>query len=482
MINQQLPISPRDSRHLLSLLNTSFTEALDKEYPKVSSKGRNTTDEHVHSILSNPIFGPKPPVNSSLPKNSPHFKNHTRTTATDLSKPAIHGPMESLSVANAMTEFQVKSFRSDILTGRADLPGAMLCLRRSMRDLKFISNNHGSQALNGLGKHGIASMMLNWLWSSGLEKSDEVLLHTNFLPLLSPFLVVEGRLAEAMQWFLRLDAKATLYPSDDSLSLDGTLAVCLENAERSREQLLALLRHRNQRNESTEVKRACDSYVRVAFNDGYLLHWPRMLLRRRQQAMLHHLVVYSLAQGPKRSLDTAINTFVQAINSSDVGGMSPIELTSVFRLTGRLVVKQIENGWTADQSGYDAFSSTVPLWNNTNDVVQRNLVPSIIKLHDPSNPDWGPASFFLSKLTPTIVKGSTLWERRRMVSLGLVTAKMLLSDDRSSYARRAKKIMESLQQLFGDEPGTSTKSLKETRKPHLGLQVEPMVTNFALAG
>ena len=475
-IHPPLPLNARDSRHLLSLLNTSFTEALDKQHPKVSSEGRkNTTDQHLHSILSSPIFGPESPANRSPSNHSPPSKKHARTTATQLSKSATHEPFESNSIANAMIEANLKSFRHEILIGRADLAKAIVCLRRSIDCLMFTRKKYGSHAVDGFGKHGMASMMLNWLWSSGLEKSDEFLLHNGFLPLLSPFLVAEGRVEEAMQWFWRLGAKATLCSSDESLPMDDTMAVCLENVERSQEQLL-LSYHQWDQFESPKFRCAFKKFVGHVSQDGCLSNWPRALLRQRQQAILYHLVLYSLLQGPNKSLNSAINIFVQAISPPNVVGMSPMELISVFRPAGKLIVKQVESGWKADQSGYDAFSSTVPFWNNAN-----ALVRSIVKLHDPNNPDWKPAYLFLTRLTPTMVKRSFLWERPSMVLLGLDTAKMLISHGGSSYSSKAMKIMQSLQQHFGDELGVLPTSVEEIRKTQHIAQVEPMEADFALA-
>ena len=480
ILHQPLPLSARDSRHLLSLLNTSFTEALDKEHPKVSSEGRNTTDEHVHSILSNPIFGPIPSDDNNRPSHPPPSKKCTPPKASGLSKSMIPGPVDSISIANAMIEAHVKAFRNHIFTGRANLALATACLRYSTNYMKSIDKKHRFEAFKGFGKHGMASMMLSWLWSSGLEKSDEVLFSVNFLPLLSPFLLAEGRLEEAMQWFRRLGTKATLYSRCVSLPMDSALAVCLENVERSKRQLLATFPQLWDSIESSEVRRACVK-VQLSLRGGYLSGWPRMHLRERQQAMLHYLVLYSLAQGSNKSLNSAISIFVHAMDSSNVAGMSAMELISVFRPTGAFIVKQIGGGLKADQSGYDAFSSTVPFWNNTNDSVHCGLVRSIIKLHDPNNPDWGPAYLFLSKLTSTIVKRFTLWERRSTVSLGLDTAKVILSDGRYLHAHRAKKIMERLQQHFGDELGVLAKSMEETRNSQHAGQLEPMETDFALA-
>ena len=475
IIHPPLPMSPRDSRHLLSLLKTSFTEALDKEHPKVSSEGRNSTDEHVHSILSSPIFGPKPSEDIGRPNHPPPSKRHTPAMATESSKSTIHGPLESISIANAMIEFNVKSFRNSILTGRADLSRATACLRDATSCTRFIHKKYGSQALEGFGKHGMASMMMNWLWSSGLENSDEVLLDPKFLLFLSPFLVAEGRFKEAMEWFQRLGAKANLHSSDTSFPIDSALAVSLETVERFQRRLLVTYPHSpDVLIESPEVASALAD-VRFAFRNEYYSGWQRMFLRRRQQAMLRPLVFYSLSQIPDKSLNTAISIFVQAITSSNVAGMSPMELVSVFRPTGNLIVKKIQSGWKADQSGYDSFSSTLRCWNNTTDSFHYDLVHSVIKLHDPNNPDWEAAYLFLSKLTSAVLEKFTLGERRTTVSLGLDTSKILLSSGKSADAHRAKKIMECLQQHFGDELGVLKTSMGQITNPQYARRQPPIV-------
>ena len=409
------------------------------------------------------------------PKHSPPSENHTLTKPTELSKSMTHGPLESDSIANAMVEFNIKSFRNQILTGRADLALATTCLRDSSNSMSCKNEKYGSRAFKGFGKHGMASMMLNWLWSSGLEKSDEVLWHTDFLPLLSPFLVAEGHLEEAMHWFWRLGATATLYSSDIPIRMDSALELCLENAERSE----TYPRSWDKKVDSLVIRRVCES-VRPALSDEYTSVWSGILLRQRQQAMLHPLVLYSLAQCTNKSLNTAINIFVEAITSSNVASMNPMELKVVFRPAGCLIVEQIQSGLKADPSEYDAFLSTVPFWSKTKHSMLYYLVRSVIKFHDPKIPDWEPAYLFLRKLSSITVK-STLWERRSTVTLGLDTAKMLLSDGRSLSARRAEKIMESLQLHFGDELGVLTKSMEETRKSQHNGQLEPMATDFELA-
>src|SRR5690348_15716553 len=83
-IHPQLPLSPRESQQLLTLLTTSFRAHLDREHPlPESSQNRHTqkptgsnarrasspaqatssyasATQHIDSILTNPLFAVKP--------------------------------------------------------------------------------------------------------------------------------------------------------------------------------------------------------------------------------------------------------------------------------------------------------------------------------------------------------------------------------------------------------------------------------------
>ena len=93
-LHPQLPLTPRESQQLLSLLTTSFRTHLDREHPveaqtpnarkAVSNEDRealHTTSsaalasQHIDAVLSNPLFAVKPSRRGSEAAVSDILKN-----------------------------------------------------------------------------------------------------------------------------------------------------------------------------------------------------------------------------------------------------------------------------------------------------------------------------------------------------------------------------------------------------------------------
>ncbi|KAH8706932.1 hypothetical protein GQ44DRAFT_743454 [Phaeosphaeriaceae sp. PMI808] len=210
-LHPQVPLSPRESQQLLTLLTTSFRAHLDRAHPipehrhaqkqtgslvpRSSSPIRAPSSHvaatrHIDSILTNPLFAVKPRRRAS------------ESAAVDV----LRDP--------------VGWFVDQIATGAATLPNAALCL-----DLLDVAPETSSRRHNG---KSFASVLAEWLRSSGLDQSrgfvDVHILRQTFgkksLQKLITLLFAEGEVASPWRWFIRsqeqriketnLDAKQVL--------------------------------------------------------------------------------------------------------------------------------------------------------------------------------------------------------------------------------------------------------------------------------
>jgi hypothetical protein len=195
-LHPQLPLSPRESQQLLTLLTTSFRTHLDREHPtparaddaKAVRKGPHgqrspspirtsasyaSTTRHIDSILTNPLFAAKPRRRASEPAAVDVFRD-----------PAGW-------------------FMDQIATGAATLPKAAMCL-----DLLDTAAEAASKRHNG---KTIAFRLAEWLQSSGLDSSREFigLFSSNkdfsgrSMARLLALLLAQGETAAPWRWFIR---------------------------------------------------------------------------------------------------------------------------------------------------------------------------------------------------------------------------------------------------------------------------------------
>jgi hypothetical protein len=238
-LHPQLPLSPRESQQLLTLLTTSFRAHLDREHPTPENRraqkpaGSNgqrspspvrtsssyaSATSHIDSILTNPLFAIKPSRRASEP------------AAVDV----LRDP--------------AGWFMDQIATGAATLPRAAMCL-----DLLDTASETSSRLHNG---KTTAYRFAEWLQSSGLDSSREfVSLHTSkqgfgskSMDKLVALLFAKGETAAPWRWFIRpeeqrvketkLDAKTVckfrqqllwkMVSTQGSKSLDQGLAVFMQ--------------------------------------------------------------------------------------------------------------------------------------------------------------------------------------------------------------------------------------------------------------
>ncbi|MCJ1236578.1 hypothetical protein MMC14_004559 [Varicellaria rhodocarpa] len=199
-VHPPLPLNPRDSQQLLSLLNSSFRSQLDQEHPKIKSHERQAIDVHINSILRSPLFtGPHQQTPSITSKHSDHG-DHKLDSIQRLAK--------SHDNSNA-----VEQFRQSVASGRADLKAAQICLDglwESIRDLpRWVRRKEMKASQAG-------PVILDWLWSSGSTHSLSFLREKKFIGVLMPFIVAERREALVWRWLQLLYKEVKKIPANET--------------------------------------------------------------------------------------------------------------------------------------------------------------------------------------------------------------------------------------------------------------------------
>lgn len=156
----------RESERMLSELKASFQHRLDRDYPRVTSEERTTIDDHIQSILVNPLFSIKP-------KRQITYRNH------------FDGHVESLSQLRHLMRQPMDHFKDEIAAGTATLGSAKTCLTAELQKALASPKESRGQSL----KYSEAgSTVLNWLWSSSGAETGYFLLDQAFMKRLMPFL------------------------------------------------------------------------------------------------------------------------------------------------------------------------------------------------------------------------------------------------------------------------------------------------------
>ena len=171
-------MSPRESQRLLSLLNASFKEQLDREHTTASSSNEHHATNHLQTILTNPLFDAK-----------------SRTRAYSGSKSVQSGKL--LGQPQDHMKRPMDAFKDQISQGVADLNSAKLCLKLQYKDCLASSAATPREAMQ---ISGAASTILQWLWASGMEDTGEFLKDTGFVYRLVPFLVAERQHSRVLRW------------------------------------------------------------------------------------------------------------------------------------------------------------------------------------------------------------------------------------------------------------------------------------------
>ncbi|EFQ31281.1 hypothetical protein CGRA01v4_10577 [Colletotrichum graminicola] len=207
-IHQPLPLSSKDSKKLLDVLKTSFRHNLDKEHgyapenadssaSKHSSTSHNAhhrpTDRHLRAILSNPLF-----------KNAIQPSNVSFTTPRD--------PMDVFDEA--------------VSRGMMTRNAATGCLRTKRQQ---ILQSSAIPAHDAMKASAAGLRVVQWLRSSGMERTLDFLKYPHFVHELVPFMVAEGLDEVAWAWADRLIQSEG--PAEDNSKIVGSLVAAMVAAK-----------------------------------------------------------------------------------------------------------------------------------------------------------------------------------------------------------------------------------------------------------
>ncbi|KAJ5439838.1 uncharacterized protein N7458_010836 [Penicillium daleae] len=193
-IHQPLPRTPRQSQQLLNALTSSFRHQLDRAYPAPSGSNPNSdrqplntdssvhaTDQHLHSILDNPLFRIVPQRAKSTPRD------HATTSTIDESKQAVQDPMalfdHAVASGSATPSFITDCLKSQLLLARS-------FGENGVRDAMKITR--------------AGSKVVDWFWASD-GASRQILLQTRASTgSLTKFMVAENLQDTVMEWLKML--------------------------------------------------------------------------------------------------------------------------------------------------------------------------------------------------------------------------------------------------------------------------------------
>ncbi|KAL9130890.1 MAG: hypothetical protein Q9217_001040 [Psora testacea] len=204
-LHPPLPLTPRDSQSLLNFLNSSFRRQLEQRHPK---KEDHNANDHVQSILTSPLFLGEPVRPPKTFEHKPHQTPNTPSWIRQLDQ-------------EPMTVLQDR-----IAAGAADLNIARLCLHAQMRRCSTDPNVKASMRSSDAG-----SIVLHWLWSSGLEMSLNFLNDQSITRLLIGFLVAEDRHDRIYSWIRQEKQLQNMLVYDDFRKIQSRIIFQLIKAE-----------------------------------------------------------------------------------------------------------------------------------------------------------------------------------------------------------------------------------------------------------
>ena len=175
-IHPPLSMTPRESQRLLTLLNTSFKQQLDRHHPTTIE---SYTALHLRSILTNPLFDSRP-------------SNGGVSLSTDYGK-----GIKSLGLVQDLVNQPMDIFKEQVAAGTATMQSALLCLQA---EYKNCLASPAATMVDAMRTSGTGSIILGWLWSSGTESSGSFLANRPFIKLLVPFLVAEKQHDRIWHW------------------------------------------------------------------------------------------------------------------------------------------------------------------------------------------------------------------------------------------------------------------------------------------
>ena len=151
---------------------------------------QHAADQHLHSILSNPLFNSR----------------------TNIRIPQQDGISKFIRESQVILERPMDYFEEQAAAGTATLEIARLCLE-AQRNNTLSSAIRKTEEDTRLLKPG--SIVLNWLWSSGFGESTILLTRWKLVRLLIHFLVIEGREKVIWRWLSKLETAHDISPNTE---------------------------------------------------------------------------------------------------------------------------------------------------------------------------------------------------------------------------------------------------------------------------
>lgn len=216
-------MTSRETQKLHQTLNAAFQKQLDSEHPTGQNNESHYATSHVQSILGSPLF----------------HKSPLQRQMEYLGRPQDREVPENLS---RWLERPLEQFEHAVSDGTASLEMARLCLaiqfkKKSVEMARLCLANQPTQDsspptsigavpafTNTMLTPGTGKVILNWLWSSGLERSGGHLKDLEFIGLLTCVLVIEQRYEPIYQWLCRLQAENISHEPTGNKEQDATQA------------------------------------------------------------------------------------------------------------------------------------------------------------------------------------------------------------------------------------------------------------------
>ena len=281
-INPPLPMSPRDSQRLLSLLNASFKGQLDREHTTALSSNEHHANNHLQTILTNPLFDAKSQA------------------------PAYSGSksMESGKLLGQLQDHMKRpmdAFKDQIAQGVANLTSAKLLLNIQFN---VCLASPAATPRVAMQNSGAAWTILQWLWASGMEDTGEFLMDKSFVSILVPFLVAEGQHSRVLRWMQKCH------------SLDETPFTSLRRLDTERIESLLLTRLIK---EETRYGDGLDSAINLFGRSvaGFRNVWLNRNSKHNIAAQAAWELLKSIRRLPQAALPKAINVrhFVETVRT-----------------------------------------------------------------------------------------------------------------------------------------------------------------------
>ncbi|KZF21147.1 hypothetical protein L228DRAFT_240026 [Xylona heveae TC161] len=408
-INPPLPLNPRESQQLLTLLTSSFRQQLNREHPPF----RSETGEHpVQLNGSSPKAASVPKTREHQAKNAgSHYSSLAsadRHLESILTNPLLaHGPKRrrasssgasgqskgTFSEAQHMVNDPIGWFEEHVASGAATIDMARYCLEAHA---KALYSSPDPSVTNGMKNSAAGSKVLQWMQSSGLASSNEFLTKEKFVKAIVPFLVSEGRKDVIWRWLRR-----------PMPSLVSGAPVNVESQSQ-----LAL---------------------------------------RAKGHLLLTLVKAEISNGG--GINAAMQQYLQSVahRAEIIDDVTPFTWRSSAKLlgpTGRYLTHQMRSSshnMELRSEHFSAFVTSLRCWAS-----DFELYAASLHAQRSGAPDCTPALRYLRKLSKGSVTEASVKRRKKIVELSLVTARLLLEQNNVPDAAR---VMDFVRSNFPDELG-----------------------------